>query len=369
MPTRPNVPEHIRRHVLAEAGYRCAVPTCRTILAIDLHHIEPVSDGGSGLAENLVALCPTCHALHHRGTIPIEAIRAYKRALAELLQRPDLEAPSADTPTRSALRVLYFHDQPRSEGLDFLRSPRLAEQLQKRGHSVRFCWAVYQPLTNDADKLSEDLLSPEFVRNWQPQALIFERGLFVGDPRLPHALLDDLQDCGAVVLLAIPASEYEKRKPEYDTFFLERGITVPAAEHEEPRCHANSRFGGPITFSVDELRYCSCAPESVLEGVSSVIFDNARPIAGLYRILLIGQKNVFVKAYHNSEIHGVTYPFLGLLNDNNGRSEAIFLADIACDAHGAADNAVYLSNLMEWLHEVRRRSMLWSALQARADEQ
>lgn len=31
--------------VLTEAGYRCAVPTCRGILALDMHHIWEVSAG------------------------------------------------------------------------------------------------------------------------------------------------------------------------------------------------------------------------------------------------------------------------------------------------------------------------------------
>jgi hypothetical protein len=36
---RKNLPIKTRTAVLTEAGYRCAVPTCRNILALDLHHI------------------------------------------------------------------------------------------------------------------------------------------------------------------------------------------------------------------------------------------------------------------------------------------------------------------------------------------
>ena len=81
---RTAIPEHIKREVLTEAGFRCAVPTCRTILAIDLHHIVEVSDNGSNEAYNLLALCPTCHALHHRGTIPAESIKVWKGMLVSL---------------------------------------------------------------------------------------------------------------------------------------------------------------------------------------------------------------------------------------------------------------------------------------------
>lgn len=78
--------------VLTEAGYRCAVPTCRQILAIDLHHLVEVSDGGGNEASNLIALCPNCHALHHRGTISAESIYLYKAMLVAITGAFDLEA-------------------------------------------------------------------------------------------------------------------------------------------------------------------------------------------------------------------------------------------------------------------------------------
>jgi hypothetical protein len=78
--------------VLTEAGYRCAVPTCRGILALDLHHIWQVAAGGPDEPENLVALCPTCHALYHRGTIKSESIYAYKAMLVALSHAFDVES-------------------------------------------------------------------------------------------------------------------------------------------------------------------------------------------------------------------------------------------------------------------------------------
>jgi hypothetical protein len=78
--------------VLTEAGYRCAVPTCRGILALDMHHIYQVADGGGDDPSNLIALCPTCHSLYHRGTISSEAIYAYKAMLVTISRAFDLEA-------------------------------------------------------------------------------------------------------------------------------------------------------------------------------------------------------------------------------------------------------------------------------------
>jgi len=84
--TKARRPIHpaVSRAVLTEAGYRCAVPTCRTTLAIDLHHLVGISSGGGNEASNLLALCPNCHALFHRGTIHREALQVWKGLLIAL---------------------------------------------------------------------------------------------------------------------------------------------------------------------------------------------------------------------------------------------------------------------------------------------
>ena len=91
---RTKIPHNIINSVLIEAGYRCAVPTCRNILAIDMHHIIEVKDGGPNEPSHLLALCPTCHALYTRGTIPKEAINAWKTMLVTLSHAFDQESIS-----------------------------------------------------------------------------------------------------------------------------------------------------------------------------------------------------------------------------------------------------------------------------------
>lgn len=73
-----------RMLVLHESGYKCANPVCRTILTLDIHHLEYISDGGDNSIDNLLAICPNCHALHHRGVIPVESLRAWKLILLSL---------------------------------------------------------------------------------------------------------------------------------------------------------------------------------------------------------------------------------------------------------------------------------------------
>ncbi len=40
--------------------------------------MERVSEGGDNIPSNLLALCPNCHQLHHKGHIPLDSIRAWK---------------------------------------------------------------------------------------------------------------------------------------------------------------------------------------------------------------------------------------------------------------------------------------------------
>ena len=81
---RTRISETTRAVVLLEAGYKCANPTCRHILTLELHHIVWVKDGGQNEPENLLALCPNCHSLHTYGHIPAQAIQTWKSLLLAL---------------------------------------------------------------------------------------------------------------------------------------------------------------------------------------------------------------------------------------------------------------------------------------------
>ena len=81
---RTPTPPDVRALVLHEAGFKCANPRCRQIITLEVHHLDPVSRGGPNTAENLLALCPNCHSLHHAGHIPIASLRAWKYLLLAL---------------------------------------------------------------------------------------------------------------------------------------------------------------------------------------------------------------------------------------------------------------------------------------------
>ena len=106
---RRKVGDDLRALLLTQTGYKCGNPNCRGIITLEIHHIIQVVDGGGNELENLLPLCPTCHALHHAGHIPQEAIIAWKTLLDSL-----------NNPSRNLLDLLILlykepeHGKPRS---------------------------------------------------------------------------------------------------------------------------------------------------------------------------------------------------------------------------------------------------------------
>jgi hypothetical protein len=66
-----------------------------------------VSYNGGNVPENLLPLCPTCHALYHRGTIKRESIYLWKGLLVSLTRAFDV----------FALDQLLFLNKPESDTL------------------------------------------------------------------------------------------------------------------------------------------------------------------------------------------------------------------------------------------------------------
>jgi len=103
MAKRTAIPLDIKIQVLTESGYRCAVPTCRSILLIDLHHMVEVAEGGSNDPSNLLPLCPTYHALYHRQKISQTSIYAWKSLIVSL--NASLSISALD-------EILFISNQP-----------------------------------------------------------------------------------------------------------------------------------------------------------------------------------------------------------------------------------------------------------------
>lgn len=86
MTDRPPIPRPLERDVLIEAGHRCAIPTCRQT-PVEIAHIKPYSEVQEHSFENLIALCPTCHARYDHGEIDRRSMLTYKANLSILNSR------------------------------------------------------------------------------------------------------------------------------------------------------------------------------------------------------------------------------------------------------------------------------------------
>jgi len=174
---RPPIPRPLERALFVEAGYRCAVPTCRAVGPLQIDHIEDWSRVREHKFENMIVLCANCHGRKgdKRGQIDRIALRQFKANLALLNHRyGEFERRILD----------YFAANP---GLNLALLPGgmelLVHYLVSDGyliHSANFEAAFIEnyTLTNGDGTTSKiDIPSRvayfltqsgrEFIRNWQ----------------------------------------------------------------------------------------------------------------------------------------------------------------------------------------------------------
>lgn len=83
---RPAVPDDLVRAVMIEAGYRCAIATCRETSGLQIDHIEDWAKVREHKFENLIVLCAVCHARKQKSSDPRHINRAsLKRIKANLM--------------------------------------------------------------------------------------------------------------------------------------------------------------------------------------------------------------------------------------------------------------------------------------------
>jgi hypothetical protein len=99
----------MRRDVLIESGYRCAMPHCREA-QIEIHHIVPYAQVQEHTFDNLIALCANDHQRVTKGEIDRKAVLQIKANLSVLSHRyGDLEQRIlrvfADSPGASTIML------------------------------------------------------------------------------------------------------------------------------------------------------------------------------------------------------------------------------------------------------------------------
>lgn len=89
MSAREHIPAQLERELMLEAGYRCAIPTCRTVQPLEIEHIEDYAVAKKHEFHNMIVLCANCHRLKGTGprSLDRKALRQIKANLGRLNQR------------------------------------------------------------------------------------------------------------------------------------------------------------------------------------------------------------------------------------------------------------------------------------------
>jgi hypothetical protein len=91
---RDAIPNELQRQLFVEAGYRCAIPTCRAVAPLHIEHIDEYAVVKEHKFENMIVLCANCHGLKGSGPRQLDrkALRQFKANLGLLNHRyGDLE--------------------------------------------------------------------------------------------------------------------------------------------------------------------------------------------------------------------------------------------------------------------------------------
>jgi hypothetical protein len=60
---RDAIPNELQRQLFVEAGYRCAIPTCRAVAPLHIEHIDDYATVQEHEFENMIVLCANYHGL------------------------------------------------------------------------------------------------------------------------------------------------------------------------------------------------------------------------------------------------------------------------------------------------------------------
>lgn len=168
MTNRPALPTQLRRDLLIESGYRCAMPHCRET-EIDIHHIVDYAKGGTDTFDNLIALCPNCHRRVTNGEVDQKAIRQIKVNLSVLSHRySELEQRFLVQAARGGAKSGFAITLP--GGLDLMMMNLMEDGLVHRmpDGGAKLTWS--QPEIPEFPMAVFYLLTDKgaaFVQNWQ----------------------------------------------------------------------------------------------------------------------------------------------------------------------------------------------------------
>ncbi len=92
VPELSSLPEDAKTELMNAVWYRCENPHCNRTEFLDVHHIVPEIIGGTNRLDNLIVLCPKCHAAADNQEITEEELQSWIKDRTERF-RTDLDWP------------------------------------------------------------------------------------------------------------------------------------------------------------------------------------------------------------------------------------------------------------------------------------
>lgn len=154
---RPTIPSDLKRKILVEAGHRCVIPTCR-FPTTEIAHIEPWKRAKEHKYENLIALCPNCHARADKGEIDAKSLKIYKAKIRFLSDRYYKYELNVLDHLRKNQKVIVYGELSVKNLLD--------EGLIKKAHVI--CYFTYNDGTREDQEFVVVLTDKgrELLENW-----------------------------------------------------------------------------------------------------------------------------------------------------------------------------------------------------------
>lgn len=165
---RIRIPPELEAKLLVESRNTCNL--CWKSREVQIHHIDPVEEGGDNSEENLIVVCLNCHseahtAKHMARNLKSQTLRLYKETWLDLLRRYPFGPPSSEADENDIKTIRQILQQGYRRALYF---PFEHEMAPSMFHSLNefqvFLQSVgFKLITNDQAREHARLLYKDLV--------------------------------------------------------------------------------------------------------------------------------------------------------------------------------------------------------------
>jgi hypothetical protein len=168
------------------------------------------------------------------------------------------------------MRVLYLQRFLRVNGREAFAGRRVFDLLREHadaallGHLV---WPTEEPDQSPVSRFPDDLIPEATVREWRPDVIVTEGGLFDDAGRwfVPKPLLQEFCENGGVAVVTGSGSEDLRNKREYYSALVDGSYAAhPFGAHTSWADEETPAYGKDDEHAVGGSRLFACVPEKMV---------------------------------------------------------------------------------------------------------